>query len=117
MHPYTTSGGGIAAGKCFETITKDGTNTIVLIPNGENIGLEDFKSRPRGRLALKPKAKRKRLDVKGSVNSDDNEVENGDGNGDDNEVKIGSGNGGERRALKLKARRRRLDENGGGNGD
>jgi hypothetical protein len=109
MHPYTTSGGGIATDKCYETITKDGTNTIVLMPNGEHIGLvglENFTSRPGGRLALKPKAKRNRLDEKGGVNRDDNGVENGDGNGDDNGVENGDGNGDDNGV-----------KNGGGNRD
>jgi hypothetical protein len=46
------------------------------------VGLENFTSRPGGRPALKPKAKRKQLDEKGGVNRGDNGVKNGGGNRD-----------------------------------
>src|SRR5450432_1878461 len=67
IHLYTIHSIGIVADKCFETVTKDGTNSILIVLNREKfreyrqIGLKDLKSRLGGRLVLKPKAKRVRF--------------------------------------------------------
>lgn len=95
MYLYIMSSKGIATNKCYKTITKNSTNTIVLMPNREYIRLvrlENFTSKLRERLALKPKAKRNQLDENKGVNRDNNKVENSNKNRDNNRVKNGSGN-------------------------
>jgi hypothetical protein len=61
MYLYIMSSREIATNKCYKIITKNSTNTIVLMLNREHIRLvklKNFTSKPRGQLVLKPKAKR-----------------------------------------------------------
>jgi hypothetical protein len=115
MYLYTMSSRRIVTNKCYKTITKNSTNTIVLMPNKEHIRLvrlENFTFKLGRRLVLKPKAKRNRLNENRGVNRDNNRVENGDRNKDDNRVKNGNGN-----RDKKGGRRDNGVKNGSGNRD